>query len=64
MNGKHTCDKSKNDPTYSNRWSGVSYAPHSNFLCEICGEQLHAEGENGDCLYCPKCDDFRHGKLK
>lgn len=55
--GKHVCSKSKNDPTYSDQWSGVSYAPHCSkgCVCPKCGEKLHAEaGEH----YCPQCDDY------
>jgi len=57
MKGRHICTKSKNDPTYSAQWSGVSYAPHckQGCLCPKCGERLHAEsGEH----YCPRCDDY------
>lgn len=54
--GRHTCNKSKNNPTYSEKWSGVSYAPHSNYNCPDCGERLHKES---DSFYCPCCDDYK-----
>ena len=56
MIGRHKCKKSKSDPTYSERWSGVSYAPHSEHFCQECGEQLHDEGGK---YYCPGCDDYK-----
>lgn len=60
--GKHRCNKSKNDPTYSAQWSGVSYAPHcpNGCKCGKCGSELHLEGHGAH--YCPACDDFRPAK--
>ena len=57
--GKHTTTKNPKSPTYSKKWSGVSYAPHSNHKCPDCGERLHKESDN---LYCPRCDDFKEVK--
>ena len=58
---KHICTKSKNDPTYSKKWSGVSYAPHSEHNCPDCGERLHDEAGN---YYCPRCDDYKSVKIR
>lgn len=56
MKGKHQCNKSPNDPTYSARWSGVSYAPHARGVyCVRCGGHVHREG---DAYYCPACDNY------
>ncbi len=57
--GRHTTTKPKTNPTYNEKWSGVSYMPHSSKRCEVCAEQLH---EEGDSLYCPTCDDYRTGR--
>ena len=53
--GKHECNKSENDPTFSKEWSGVSYADHSGYNCPNCGEKTHDEAGN---LYCPRCDNY------
>lgn len=53
--GRHETNKRPTDSTFSPSWSGVSYAPHCKGHC-ACGEQLHHEG---DCHYCPRCDDFK-----
>jgi len=55
--GRHPTTKSKTDPTYSAKWSGVSFSPHCSHgcACPICGEKLHAEEGNH---YCPRCDDY------
>jgi hypothetical protein len=57
MKGRHPCTKLKTDPTYNERWSGVSCAPHCimDCTCLDCGTRLHAEyGEH----YCPGCDNY------
>lgn len=59
MNGRHYCTKSKNDPTYNEKWSGVSNAPHGDYNCPDCGERLHNESDN---YYCPRCDDYKQIK--
>lgn len=59
MIGRHKTSKKPNDPTYSAQWSGVSFAPHSDKVCEDCGTRLHNEG---DSLYCPYCDDYKKGR--
>ena len=58
IHSRHDCTKSKDDPTYSKQWSGVSYAPHCSYgcTCPTCGERLHLES---DTHYCPVCDDFK-----
>ncbi len=54
--GKHFTEKKPGDPTYSEKWSGVSYAPTSKmYRCEKCKGHVHNEG---DSHYCPRCDDF------
>lgn len=53
--GRHICNKSKSDPTYDPKWSGVSRAPHTGRLHKNCGTETHLEaGEH----YCPRCDDY------
>lgn len=59
--GKHICNKSVNNPRYHNKYSGVSYAPHSRFYCPDCGEQLHNENYN---YYCPRCDEYKSIRSK
>ena len=56
MMGRHQTTKSKSDPTYSEKWSGVTYAPHCKGNCPDCGERLHHEGGSH---YCPRCDDYK-----
>jgi len=56
MQGRHACNKRKDDPTYSPQWSGVSFAPHCCGHCKDCGGRLHHEGGSH---YCPRCDDFK-----
>ena len=56
MIGRHETTKSPKSPTFSKQWSGVSYAPHSKYLCPDCVERLHNENEN---YYCPRCDDYK-----
>ncbi len=57
MIGRHKTTKDPSDPTFSARWSGVSYAPHCSKGCRCpkCSERLHAES---GVHYCPRCDDF------
>lgn len=56
--GTHKTKAKPGDPTYSAKWSGVSYAPHCSYGCKCptCGEALHLES---DSHYCPYCDDFK-----
>ena len=55
--GKHKCNKPATSPTYSQQWSGVSYARHCphGCRCSKCDALLHLEGGSH---YCPGCDDF------
>jgi len=54
--GRHTTRKKPGDPTFSARWSGVSYAPHApGKHCPTDGTLLHMEGGSH---YCPACDDY------
>jgi hypothetical protein len=54
--GRHTCGKSKTNPTYSNTWSGVTYAPVAKGKkCIKCGKHVHKEAGE---YYCPYCDDY------
>jgi len=54
--GRHVTRKSKDDPTYSAQWSGVTHAPIARGLhCSICGKHVHKES---DSYYCPYCDDY------
>lgn len=54
--GRHTCRKSKSDPTYSPLWSGVTYAPTAHGKkCPNCGKHVHWEAGE---YYCPYCDDY------
>jgi hypothetical protein len=57
MYGRHVCNKSKSDSTYSPKWSGVSNTGHCSrhCTCPKCGERLHNEEGNH---YCPRCDDY------
>ena len=56
MKGRHKTRKQNGDPTFSAKWSGVTYAPTCAVgHCPQCGKHLHHEaGEH----YCPYCDDF------
>ena len=59
MQGRHKTNKSPNSPTFSRRWSGVSYGTEVHGeRCETCGGHLHRES---DSKYCPRCDDFKAG---
>ena len=54
--GRHKCNKSKTDKTFSEQWSGVSNAPICQFSkCPKCGGHTHHEGGSH---YCPACDDY------
>lgn len=54
--GRHDTIKKPGDLTYSEKWSGVSYAPEAKGKeCSKCGGHVHKEG---DSHYCPYCDDF------
>jgi len=54
--GQHQTTKTPGSSTHCPQWSGVSYAPHCNYYCPDCGEQLHHEASEH---YCPRCDDFK-----
>ena len=60
MQGRHKTNKSKTDPTYSEQWSGVTYAPEAKgVVCSRCGGHVHKES---DSFYCPVCDDYVKGE--
>jgi len=52
---RHGTNKSKNSPTYSPRYSGVTFTPPSSKKCVKCKGMTHKEG---DSFYCPTCDDY------
>jgi len=56
MKGRHKTKKLKSDQTYSEEWSGVTYAPTCKYSkCPVCGDHTHHEGGSH---YCPYCDDY------